>query len=144
MNMKKGIHMSKDALRVVAAAGVLSVVLGLGACQNMAQHSPHNAHHANHGDQASETAVRQSIAVDRSMVYSYHLGADAHAQPYLLIVLNNRGVAVLNETAKRGQPYDITLDGRTYAQTAQVNTGFLVLNPADAAWTEQSLTRLLK
>ena len=32
MNMKKGIHMSKDALRVVAAAGVLSVVLGLGAC----------------------------------------------------------------------------------------------------------------
>ena len=30
MNMKKGIHMSKDALRVVAAAGVLSVVLGLG------------------------------------------------------------------------------------------------------------------
>ena len=26
MNMKKGIHMSKDALRVVAAAGVLSVV----------------------------------------------------------------------------------------------------------------------
>ena len=35
------------------------------------------------------------------------------------------GVAVLNETAKRGQPYDITLDGRSYApQTAQVNTGF--------------------
>ena len=32
MNMKKGIHMSKDALRAVAAAGVLSVVLGLGAC----------------------------------------------------------------------------------------------------------------
>ena len=32
MNMNKGIHMSKDALRVVAAAGVLSVVLGLGAC----------------------------------------------------------------------------------------------------------------
>ena len=130
--------------RVLLISCLIGSVLGLGACQNMAQHSPHNAHHANHGDQASETAVRQSIAVDRSMVYSYHLGTDAHAKPYLLIVLNDRGVAVLNETAKRGQPYDITLDGRSYAQTAQVNTGFLVLNPADAARTEQSLARLLK
>ena len=125
--------------RVLFASCVIGSVLALGACQNMAQQDPTS--HAHH---TSESAVRQSIAVDRSMVYSYHLGADAHAQPYLLIVLNDRGVAVLNETAKRGQPYDITLDGRTYAQTAQVNTGFLVLNPADAAWTEQSLTRLLK
>ena len=124
--------------RILLTTAVVGSVLGLGACQNMTQQHSHHKHHA------SETAVRQSIAMDRSMVYSYHLGTDAHAKPYLLIVLNDRGVAALNETAKRGQPYDITLDGRAYAQTAQVNTGFLVLNPADAAWTEQSLARMLK
>ena len=78
------------------------------------------------------------------MVYSYHLGTDAHAQSYLLIVLNDRGVQVLNAAAQRGQPYDITLDGLSFAQTAQVNSGFLVLNPASATWTEQRLASLLK
>ena len=129
--------------RVLLVSCVIGSVLGLGACQNMA---PHQTHHQTHNQthQASESVVRQSIAVDRSMVHSYHLGTDAHAKPYLLIVLNDRGVTLLNETAKRGQPYDITLAGRSYAQTAQVNTGFLVLNPADETWTEQSLARLLK
>ena len=125
--------------RVLFASCVIGSVLALGACQNMAQQDP-----TSHTHPTSESAVRQSIAVDRSMVYSYQLGTDAHAKPYLLIVLNDRGVAVLNESAKRGQPYDITLGGRSYAQTAQVNTGFLVLNPVDVAWTEQSLARLLK
>ena len=125
--------------RVLLVSCVIGSVLGLGACQNMAHHQAHNQTH-----HASEAVVRQSIAVDRSMVYSYHLGADAHAKPYLLIVLNDRGVSLLNDAAKRGQPYDITLAGRSYAQTAQVNTGFLVLNPADEAWTEQSLARWLK
>ena len=125
--------------RVLLVSCVIGSVLGLGACQNMAHHQAHNQTH-----HASESVVRQSIAVDRSMVYSYHLGRDAHAKPYLLIVLNDRGVTLLNETAKRGQPYDITLAGRSYAQTAQVNTGFLVLNPADETWTEQSLARWQK
>ena len=125
--------------RVLLVSCVIGSVLGLGACQNMAHHQAHNQTH-----HASESVARQSIAVDRSMVHSYHLGTDAHAKPYLLIVLNDRGVTLLNETAKRGQPYDITLGGRSYAQTAQVNTGFLVLNPVDEAWTEQSLARWLK
>lgn len=125
--------------RVLFTRCMIASALVLGACQNMAQQHP-----TSHEHYTSESAVRQSIAVDRSMVYSYHLGTDAHAQPYLLIVFNDRGVAVLNEAAKRGQPYDITLGGRTYAQTAQVNSGFLVLNSADAGWTEQNLARLLK
>lgn len=106
---------------------LMGVGLALAACQSVVPHSD-----------------RPTVAIDRSMVYSYHLGSDAHAQPYLLIVLNDAGVSRLNDTAREGQPYDIVLDGRKYAQTAQVSGGFLVLNPASPTWTEQGLANLLK
>ena len=48
--------------RVLLVSCVIGSVLGLGACQNMAHHQAHNQTH-----HASESVVRQSIAVDRSM-----------------------------------------------------------------------------
>ena len=59
--------------RVLLISCLIGSVLGLGACQNMAQHSSHGAPCESWGS-SLETAVRQSIAVDRSMVYSYHFG----------------------------------------------------------------------
>ena len=115
----------------------IATVFGLLACQQMplAPKDPTTS---------VNRPAHQSVAVDRTMVHSYHLGTDAHAQPYLLIVLNDAGVRRLNDVAKQGQPYDIVLDGRSYTQTAQVNSGFLVLNPAASNWTEQRLAQLLK
>ena len=100
--------------------------LGLLGCQSM----PYHAHN--------------TVTVDKTMVHSYHLGSNADAKPYLLIVLNAKGIQTLDETAKKGEPYDIVLDGHTYQQDAQVNTGFLVLNPAANEWTQARLMQLLK
>ena len=116
---------------------VIATVFGLLACQQTPLAPKDPATSVNR-------PAHQSVAVDRTMVHSYHLGTDAHAQPYLLIVLNDAGVRRLNDVAKQGQPYDIVLDGRSYTQTAQVNSGFLVLNPAASNWTEQRLAQLLK
>ena len=115
----------------------IATVFGLLACQQTPLAPKDPATSVNR-------SVHQSVAVDRAMVHSYHLGTDAHAKPYLLIVLNDAGVRRLNDVAKHGQPYDIVLDGRSYTQTAQVNSGFLVLNPAASNWTEQRLAQLLK
>lgn len=104
----------------------LVLALGLFGCQSMPYH-------------ASNT-----VAIDKTMVHSYHLGTNADAKPYLLIVLNDKGIQTFDATAKKGEPYNITLDGHTYQQDAQVNTGFLVLNPAANEWTQARLMQLLK
>ena len=128
--------------RLFLSGVVLVATLGLGACQTAPSH-PMPPAQSNVSEQPA-VMLRQSVAIDRTMVYSYHLGVDAHRRTYLLVVLNDKGVNRLNETARRGQPYDITLDGQSYAQTAQVNSGFLVLTPASQRWTEQRLAQLLK
>ena len=88
--------------------------------------------------------ARNTVAIDKTLVHSFHLGANANAQPYLLIVLNDKGIQTFEATAKKGEPYNIVLDGHVYQQSAQVNTGFLVLYPAADEWNNERLTRLLK
>ena len=88
--------------------------------------------------------ARNTVAIDKTLVHSFHLGANANAQPYLLIVLNDKGIQTFEATAKKGEPYNIVLDGHVYQQSAQVNTGFLVLYPAAGEWTQARLVQLLK
>ena len=128
--------------KLFALGCLVATVLGLAACQSAPLHRENHA-------QASQSSVpvntvRQKVAIDRTMVHSYHLGVDAHRRSYLLIVLNDLGVNRLNETARQGEPYDITLDGQAYAQSAQVSSGFLVLTPVAQSWTERRLAELLK
>ncbi len=108
-------------------ACVLALGLSLSACQTLPA--------------ASE---RNSVVVDKTMVHSFHLGRNAAAKSYLLIVLNDKGTQTMEATAAKGQPFDIVLDGHRYEQSAQVNTGFLVLNPAAGEWDQSSLNQLLK
>lgn len=130
--------------RFLSAGMVVVAAVALGACQ-MTSSPAQDAHHAPVTQQTtSSSAARESVTIDRTLVHSYHLGLDAHRRTYLLIVLNDKGVNRLNETARRGQPYDITLDGQSYAQAAQVNSGFLVLTPAASNWTERRLAELLR
>lgn len=96
------------------------------------------------GCQALPSHTHSSVAIDKTMVHSFHLGTNANAQPYLLIVLNDKGMQTLEATAKQGEPYDIVLDGHVYQQDAQVSTGFLVLNPAANEWIQARLVQLLK
>ena len=88
--------------------------------------------------------ARNTVAIDKTLVHSFHLGANANAQPYLLIVLNDKGIQTFDATAKKGEPYNIVLDGHVYQQSAQVNTGFLVLYPAAGEWTQARLAQLFK
>ena len=88
--------------------------------------------------------ARNTVAIDKTLVHSFHLGANANAQPYLLIVLNDKGIQTFEATAKKGEPYNIVFDGHVYQQSAQVNTGFLVLYPAAGEWTQARLVQLLK
>ena len=88
--------------------------------------------------------ARNTVAIDKTLVHSFHLGANANAQPYLLIVLNDKGIQTFEATAKKGEPYHIVLDGHVYQQSAQVNTGFLVLYPAAGEWTQARLAQLFK
>ena len=130
-------------MRKLFAVGCLvAAVLSLGACQNTPLHRENHAQASQ--PSAPVNTVRQKVAIDQTMVHSYHLGVDAHRRSYLLIVLNDFGVNRLNETARRGEPYDITLDGQAYAQSAQVSSGFLVLTPVAQSWTERRLAELLK
>ena len=89
-------------------------------------------------------APLNSVVLDKTMVHSFHLGNNASAQTYLLVVLNDKGAQALERTAKKGEPYDIVLDGHVYQQSAQINTGFLVLNPAAGEWTQAHLMQWLK
>ncbi len=129
--------------KLFAVGCLVATVLSLGACQNTPLHRDHQAQ-ASQPSSAPVNTVRQKVAIDRTMVHSYHLGVDAHRRSYLLIVLNDLGVNRLNETARQGEPYDITLDGQAYAQSAQVSSGFLVLTPVAQSWTERRLAELLK
>ncbi|MBS1175315.1 MAG: hypothetical protein H6R05_1446 [Burkholderiaceae bacterium] len=88
--------------------------------------------------------ARNTVAIDKTLVHSFHLGSNANAQPYLLVVLNDKGIQTFEATAKKGEPYNIVLDGHVYQQSAQVNTGFLVLYPAASEWTQARLVQLLK
>ena len=88
--------------------------------------------------------ARNTVAIDKTLVHSFHLGANANAQPYLLIVLNDKGIQTFEATAKKGEPYHIVLDGHVYQQSAQVSTGFLVLYPAAGEWTQARLAQLFK
>ena len=88
--------------------------------------------------------ARNTVAIDKTLVHSFHLGANANAQPYLLIVLNDKGIQTFEATAKKGEPYHIVLDGHVYQQSAQVSTGFLVLYPAAGEWTQARLVQLFK
>ena len=88
--------------------------------------------------------ARNTVAIDKTLVHSFHLGANANAQPYLLIVLNDKGMQTFEATAKKGEPYHIVLDGHVYQQSAQVSTGFLVLYPAAGEWTQARLVQLFK
>ena len=88
--------------------------------------------------------ARNTVAIDKTLVHSFHLGANANAQPYLLIVLNDKGIQTFEATAKTGEPYHIVLDGHVYQQPAQVSTGFLVLYPAAGEWTQARLAQLFK
>ena len=36
--------------------------------------------------------ARNTVAIDKTLVHSFNLGANANAQPYLLIVLNDKGI----------------------------------------------------
>ena len=60
--------------------------------------------------------ARNTVAIDKTLVHSFHLGANANAQPYLLIVLNDKGIQTFEATAKKGEPYNIVLDGHVYQQ----------------------------
>ena len=91
-----------------------------------------------------QTQSHNSITIDKTMVHSFHLGTNANAQPYLLIVLNEKGMHTVQTIAQKGKSYDIILDGHTYQQSAQINTGFLVLYPAANEWNNERLARLLK
>ena len=128
--------------RLFLGSIVFVATLGLAACQTAPSHSMPPVQSS--VSEQPAVMLRQSVAIDRTMVYSYHLGVDAHRRSYLLIVLNDFGVNRLNETAHRGEPYDIILDGQTYAQMAQVSSGFLVLTPVAQNWTERRLAELLK
>ena len=88
--------------------------------------------------------ARNTVAIDKTLVHSFHLGANANAQPYLLIVLNDKGIQTFEATAKKGEPYHIVLDGHVYQQSAQVSTGFLVLYPAAGEWIQARLVQLFK
>ena len=105
----------------------LLLVLGLLGCQSV-----------------PNADARNTVAIDKTLVHSFHLGANANAQPYLLIVLNDKGIQTFEATAKKGEPYHIVLDGHVYQQSAQVNTGFLVLYPAAGEWTQARLVQLFK
>ncbi|MBP6241652.1 MAG: hypothetical protein KA389_02470, partial [Hydromonas sp.] len=48
--------------------------------------------------------ARNTVAIDKTLVHSFHLGANANAQPYLLIVLNDKGIQTFEATAKKGEP----------------------------------------
>ena len=106
-----------------------ATTLGLAACQNIPQ---------------SPVGVVGTVSIDKTMVHSYHMGSNAQGSPYVLIVLNRQGVEKLNETAQRGELFNIVLDGHSYRQAAQVSSGFLVLHPAAPDWTEDRLRELLK
>ena len=105
----------------------LLLVLGLLGCQSV-----------------PSADARNTVAIDKTLVHSFHLGANANAQPYLLIVLNDKGIQTFEATAKKGEPYHIVLDGHVYQQSAQVSTGFLVLYPAAGEWTQARLVQLFK
>lgn len=45
--------------------------------------------------------ARNTVAIDKTLVHSFHLGANANAQPYLLIVLNDKGIQTFEATAKK-------------------------------------------
>lgn len=105
----------------------LLLVLGLLGCQSV-----------------PNADARNTVAIDKTLVHSFHLGANANAQPYLLIVLNDKGIQTFEATAKKGEPYHIVLDGHVYQQSAQVSTGFLVLYPAAGEWTQARLAQLFK
>ncbi len=91
-----------------------------------------------------QSQSHNTVVIDKTMVHSFHLGTNANARPYLLIVLNEKGMRTVQAIADKGKSYDIMLDGHAYQQSAQVNTGFLVLYPAADEWNNERLTRLLK
>ena len=62
----------------------LLLVLGLLGCQSV-----------------PNADARNTVAIDKTLVHSFHLGANANAQPYLLIVLNDKGIQTFEATAKK-------------------------------------------
>ena len=82
------------------------------------------------------------VAIHKDMVHSYHLGTDAQAQNYLLVVLNEQGTQMLNATAKQGEPYSVSVQGKAFLQTARVHSGFLVLSPVPSEWNQTNLPKL--
>ena len=84
-------------------------------------------------------AHTNALALNKSTVYSWHLGKNAQGQTYLLVVLNQNALKQLRH--KKGM--HLSLGDEDFTKYSAIKGGFLVLNPLSTDWDESKLAQLL-
>jgi uncharacterized GH25 family protein len=93
------------------------------------------------GHLTTSTAVqtKNTLALNKATVYSWHLGKNAQEQTYLLVVLNSNALKQL----RHKKNMQLSLGDEVFKKYSSIKGGFLVLNPLSTDLDESKLTQLL-